>query len=83
MAKKVKKRKGRMGKGLFGFKFATTKVKRINENKVCFQNGNVPIAFEFWVVIHVCYNQQTLALQGRLLTPKIWAIAKVITSTWP
>jgi len=41
MAKKVKKRKGRVGKGLFGHKFATTKVKHINENKVCFQNGNV------------------------------------------
>jgi hypothetical protein len=40
-------------------------------------------AFEFWVVFHVCYNQQTLALQGRIPTPQIWAIAKVIASTWP
>jgi hypothetical protein len=41
MAKKVKKRKERVGKGLFGYNFATTKVKRTNENKVCYQNGNV------------------------------------------
>jgi hypothetical protein len=41
MAKKVKKRKGRVGKTLFGYKFATTKVKHINEKKVCFHNGNV------------------------------------------
>jgi len=41
MVEKVKKMKGKVGKGLFGYNFATTKVKHINENKVCFQNGNV------------------------------------------
>jgi hypothetical protein len=41
MAKKFKKMKGRVGKGLFGYKFATTKVKHISENKVYFQNVNV------------------------------------------
>jgi hypothetical protein len=28
-----------------------------------------------------CYNQQTLALQGKILTPKIWAIVEIIVST--
>jgi hypothetical protein len=38
-------------------------------------------ALEFRVVIHVCYNQQTLALQGKIPTTQVWAIAKLITST--
>ncbi len=32
-------------------------------------------------MIHVCYNQQTLVLQGRIPTTQVWAIAKLITST--
>jgi hypothetical protein len=38
-------------------------------------------AFEFKVVINVCYIQQTLALQGKIPTTQVWAIAKVIGST--
>jgi len=43
MAKIIRKRKGRMEKGLFGYRFATMKVKHTNEHKVCIQSGNVPI----------------------------------------
>jgi hypothetical protein len=38
-------------------------------------------ALEFKVVIHVCYNQQTLALQGKIPTSQVWAIVEVIAST--
>jgi hypothetical protein len=42
MAKKIMKKKGRMDKSLFNYRFTTMKVKHIGENKVCFQNNNVP-----------------------------------------
>jgi hypothetical protein len=38
---KIKKRKGKMDKDLFGYKFVTMEVKHTNENKVCLQNGNL------------------------------------------
>jgi hypothetical protein len=37
-------------------------------------------AFEFKVVIHVRYNQQTLVLKGRIPTTQVWAIVE-FTST--
>jgi hypothetical protein len=37
---KIKKRKGKMNKDLFGCKFVTMEVKHTNGNKVCLQNGN-------------------------------------------
>ncbi len=37
---KIKKRKGKVDKDLFGCKFVTIEAKHINENKVCIQNGN-------------------------------------------
>jgi len=33
-------------------------------------------AFEFKVVIHVRYNQQTLVLKGRIPTTQVWAIVE-------
>jgi hypothetical protein len=42
MTKKIWQRKDRMDKGLFGSKFATTKIEHTNENKVHLQSGNVP-----------------------------------------
>jgi hypothetical protein len=30
-----------------------------------------------------CYNQETLALQGKIPTPQIWAILEIIVSTLP
>jgi hypothetical protein len=41
MAKKRRKMKGRMEKGLISCRFATTETKHTYENKVCIQNGNV------------------------------------------
>jgi len=41
MAKKMRKMKGRMKKGLFSYRFVTTEDKHTYENKVCIQNGNV------------------------------------------
>jgi hypothetical protein len=35
--------KGRMDKGLFGYKFMTMEVKHISKNKVHLQSGDVPI----------------------------------------
>jgi Holliday junction resolvase len=35
--------KGRMDKGLFGYKFMTIEVKHTSKNKVYLQNGDVPI----------------------------------------
>jgi hypothetical protein len=43
--------------------------KHINENKVCFQNGNVLACLEFKIVILVCYTQQTLVLKRKISTP--------------
>jgi hypothetical protein len=43
MVKKIRKKKGRMDKSSFGYKFVTTKSKLTDENKVCFQNDNVLI----------------------------------------
>jgi hypothetical protein len=42
MAKNIWQRKDRVDKGLFGSKFATTKIEHIDENKVLLQSGNVP-----------------------------------------
>ncbi len=39
-------------------------------------------ALEFKVIIHVCYNQQTLVLQGKIPTSQVWAIIEVIASTF-
>jgi hypothetical protein len=41
MAKKIKKKKGRLKKSLFNCRFATIKTKHIGEYKVCIQSGNV------------------------------------------
>jgi hypothetical protein len=41
MAKKMRKMKGKMEKGLFSCMFATMKTKHTYENKFCIQNGNV------------------------------------------
>jgi hypothetical protein len=41
MVEKIKKRKGKMDKNLFGYMFATTKAKHNGEDKVCIQSGNV------------------------------------------
>jgi hypothetical protein len=41
MAKKMRKTKGRVEKGLFSCRFATVEAKHTYENKVCIQNGNV------------------------------------------
>jgi hypothetical protein len=38
-------------------------------------------AFKYKVIIHVCYNQQTLRLQCKIPTSQIWPIAKIIAST--
>ncbi len=38
-------------------------------------------AYEFKDIINVHYNQQTLPLQGKIPTPRIWAITKIIVST--
>ncbi len=38
-------------------------------------------ALEFKVVIHVCYNLQTLVLQGKIPTSQVWAIVEVTAST--
>jgi hypothetical protein len=42
MAKKFRKRRGRVDKGLFGCRFLTMETKHINENKVYFEFDNVP-----------------------------------------
>jgi hypothetical protein len=39
--KKSRKRKVEWKKGFFGYKFATTKAKHTNEDKVCIQSENV------------------------------------------
>jgi hypothetical protein len=38
--------------------------------------------FEFKHVIALCYgSQQLLALEGHVLSPKVWAIAQIIVNT--
>jgi hypothetical protein len=41
MVEKIKKKKGRTEKNLFGCMFAATKARHNNEYKVCIQSGNV------------------------------------------
>jgi hypothetical protein len=36
---KIKRKKGKVDKDLFGCKFVTMEIKDTNENKVCLQNG--------------------------------------------
>jgi hypothetical protein len=43
MAKKFRKRRGRVDKCLFGCRFVTMETKHIDENKVNLEFGNVPI----------------------------------------
>jgi hypothetical protein len=40
-------------------------------------------ALEFKVVIHVCYNQQILALQGKIPSSQVCAIVEVLHQPWP
>jgi hypothetical protein len=52
--------------------------------KTCFVSKVILFhdTFEFKHVIGLCYgNQQSLALQGHVASPQVWAITQIITNT--
>jgi hypothetical protein len=70
-----------MDKSSFGYKVVITKSKHTDETRFASKMAMFQHAFEFRVIIHLCYSQQIFLFVSKIPTPQIWAIVKNIVST--
>ncbi len=72
----------RMAQGMWICKGASTQNQDSYNNSLCLKSHPIPKDFEFkHVVVFYYVKQQSLALQGYVLSTQVWVVAHVVANT--